>query len=267
MGRAIYNLLVFQSIETVFTTTNSDIWLSPEWRLHNESIEEWRQVVPLDTESGDDLLLTKDDLYEDMGDEERTSTSMIAEEGCGRIVQVSNTSGLQLQVQSGTFLVILTQFASPITLCFRDESSPNRLIYNAKRDAVLLTSTIPQLSTSLLVLDISANFLDALPPVLAICHSLEELSMASNPLRALLVFLADLTNLQVLIADATGIATLPDLLVNLNKLHMISARGNKMYGLLSWLCLLPALQALYVDGNPFQGPGMPLLDHYWLGYQ
>ena len=123
-----------------------------------------------------------------------------------------------------------------------------------------LTSVLPQISRSLLALDISANFLNALPPVLAICEFLEELNVASNPLRVLPVFLAHLTNLRVLIADSTGIATLPDALVDLDRLHTISIRRNKLHALPSWLCLLPALQTLCIDGNPFQGPWKALVE-------
>ena len=123
-----------------------------------------------------------------------------------------------------------------------------------------LTSTIPHICSTLLALDISANFLGALPPCLALCASLEELNVASNPLRVLPAFLADLTSLRVLIADSTGISTLPDTLSELSKLHTLSVRRNKMHALPSWLCLLSSLETLYVDGNPFQGPWKALVD-------
>ena len=119
---------------------------------------------------------------------------------------------------------------------------------------------LPQISFSLLALDISANFLGALPPVLADCENLEELNVASNPLRVLPVFLADLINLRVLIADSTGISTLPETLVDLDKLHTVSVRRNKLHALPSWLCLLPALHTLCIDGNPFQGPWKALVE-------
>ena len=99
-----------------------------------------------------------------------------------------------------------------------------------------------------------------MPPVLAVCETLEELNVASNPLRVLPVFLAGLLNLRVLIADSTGINTLPDALLDLDKIHTISIRRNKLHALPSWLCLLPALQTLCVDGNPFQGPWKALVD-------
>ena len=123
-----------------------------------------------------------------------------------------------------------------------------------------LTLVLPQISRTLLALDISANFLNALPPVLGICEFLEELNVASNPLRVLPVFLANLTNLRVLIADSTGITSLPDALVDLDRVHTISIRRNKLHALPSWLCLLPALQTLCIDGNPFQGPWKALVE-------
>ena len=119
---------------------------------------------------------------------------------------------------------------------------------------------LPQISHSLLALDISANFLGALPPVLADCENLEELNVSSNPLRVLPVFLADLVNLRVLMADSTGISTLPETIVELDKLHTVSVRRNKLNALPSWLCRLPVLQTLRVDGNPFQGPWKALVE-------
>ena len=92
------------------------------------------------------------------------------------------------------------------------------------------------------------------------CHNLEELNIASNPLRALPSFLSGLTSLRVLIADATGIHTLPDSLTSLEKLHTLSVRRNKMHSLPGWLCLLSSLETLLVDGNPFQGPWKALVE-------
>ena len=123
-----------------------------------------------------------------------------------------------------------------------------------------LANTLPQISTSLLCLDISANFLSALPPALSACDNLEELNIASNPLRVLPTFLATLVNLRVLIVDSTGLSTLPANLASLEKLHTLSIRRNKMHSLPSWLCVLPALETLLVDGNPFQGPWKALME-------
>ena len=123
-----------------------------------------------------------------------------------------------------------------------------------------LASTIPHICETLLVLDVSANFLGALSPTLAMCHSLEELNLASNPLRVLPSSLSNLTSLRVLIADATGIHTLPDSLARLKKLHTLSIRRNKMHSLPGCLCLLSSLETLLVDGNPFQGPWKALVE-------
>lgn len=84
--------------------------------------------------------------------------------------------------------------------------------------------------------------------------------MSSNPLRALPLFIAQLTHLRVLIADSAGLTTLPAPLSALDKLHTLSIRRNKMYFLPSWLCLLVSLQTLLVDGNPFFGPWKALMD-------
>jgi hypothetical protein len=84
--------------------------------------------------------------------------------------------------------------------------------------------------------------------------------VSSNPLRALPLFIAQLTSLRVLIADSTGLTTLPAPLSALDKLHTLSIRRNKMYFLPSWLCLLVSLQTLLVDGNPFHGPWNALME-------
>ena len=123
-----------------------------------------------------------------------------------------------------------------------------------------LTGVLPTISTTLLALDISANFLGALPPALESCVCLEELNVSSNPLRALPLFISELTSLRVLIADSTGLTTLPAPLSALDKLHTLSIRRNKMYFLPSWLCLLASLQTLLVDGNPFHGPWKALME-------
>jgi hypothetical protein len=134
-----------------------------------------------------------------------------------------------------------------------DSSTPNSV-------PSFLTATIPHISTSLLALDISANYLASLSPALAACVCLEELNISANPLRALPEFLAQLTSLRVLLADSTGISTIPAPLSALDKLHTVSIRCNKMHTLLSWLCTMPCLESLLVDGNPFQGPWKALVE-------
>lgn len=148
---------------------------------------------------------------------------------------------------------MLTYIPGTTHLLIGSSNTPNSI-------PAFLTNTLPQICHSLLALDISANFLVALPPALASCENLEELNVASNPLRVLPVFLSHLVALRVLIADATGISTLPDSLSALDHLHTLSIRRNKLHALPSWLCLLPLLQELYLDGNPFQGPWQALVD-------
>lgn len=195
-----------------------------------------------DTDADDDHLLAQDDENEDMEEEERTAAVVLAEMGTGLIVHGDGVPVQSLQAQPGTTHLIIGS-----------SSTPNAM-------PSFLTSTIPLIRDTLLALDISANFLGALPPCLALCSNLEELNIASNPLRVIPVFLCDLVNLRVLIADCTGISTLPESLAELDKLHTLSIRRNKMYSLPSWLCLLPALQTLYVDGNSFQGPWKALVE-------
>lgn len=206
-------------------------------------VDEKDEVGLSEDETDDDQPLADDhDPVLDEPDEERTSAAVIADEGRGLIIQADNTPIVQLQVQPGTTHLLIGS-----------STTPNAV-------PTFLTNMLPQICHSLLALDISANFLGALPPVLAVCTNLEELNVASNPLRVLPVFLADLANLRVLIADSTGITTLPDAMVDLDKLHTISIRRNKLHALPSWLCVLPALQTLCIDNNPFQGPWKALVE-------
>lgn len=213
----------------------------PSYDMGWHTVDERDEVAISEEETDDDHHLDEEDEDEEK-EEERTSAAVIAEEGRGLIVRGDNVPIVQLHVQPGTTHLLIGS-----------SSTPNAM-------PAFLTSTLPQIGTTLLALDISANFLGALPPVLAVCENLEELNIASNPLRVLPVFLADLTNLRVLIADSTGISTLPDTLVDLDRLHTVSIRRNKLHALPSWLCLLPALQTLCVDGNPFQGPWKALVE-------
>ncbi|KAJ7462668.1 hypothetical protein B0H11DRAFT_89701 [Mycena galericulata] len=206
------------------------------------AVDERDEYIQSEEETDEDHILLDDDRDDDEDDDERTSAALIADEGRGMIVQGEGIPVTELHVQPGTTHLLLGSSGSPNAL------------------PAFLTGIVPQICTSLLALDISANFLNALPPTLALCVCLEELNIASNPLRVLPVFLADLLHLRVIIADSTGITTLPDTLVDLDKLHTISIRRNKMHALPSWLALLPVLQTLYVDGNPFQGPWKALVE-------
>ncbi|OSD03495.1 hypothetical protein PYCCODRAFT_1365834 [Trametes coccinea BRFM310] len=190
-----------------------------------------------DDPSFDDDVEVDDD--EDATDEP-TSAALMAEEGRGVIVRGDNTKRLHVHPETTHLLI-------------GSSTTPNHV-------PEFLLNTLPQISTSLLALDISANFLSALPPSLSACVHLEELNIAYNPLRALPTFLSTLTNLRVLIVDSTGISTLPDSLSSLEKLHTLSIRRNKLHFLPSWLCELTALETLLVDGNPFQGPWKALME-------
>ncbi|TFK76916.1 hypothetical protein BDN72DRAFT_783503 [Pluteus cervinus] len=218
-------------------------------KLHERSsyetgwpVDERDETILSEDETDDENLFVDPDRDLEEKEEERTSAVVIAEEGRGLIVQGEGLPINLLNTQTGTTHLLIGS-----------SSTPNGM-------PAYLTTTLPQIGSTILALDISANFLGALPPVLAVCLNLEELNIANNPLRVLPMFLAALTNLRVLIADNTGIATLPDSLADLERLHTLSVRRNKMYALPSWLCLLPVLQTLCVEGNPFQGPWKDLVE-------
>ncbi|KAF8140081.1 hypothetical protein EV363DRAFT_326100 [Boletus edulis] len=235
---------------------SSSIGLANTNSLHESGVPRLRENPSFDmawqtVDERDEVGLTSGDETDDFGDdddgsenkgEERTSAIVVAEEGRGLIVKGYGIPVSQLKVEPGTTHLLVGS-----------SSTPNSI-------PAFLTSTLPQICHSLLALDISANFLAALPPALASCANLEELNIASNPLRVLPVFLSHLVALRVLIADATGIGTLPDSLSALDRLHTLSIRRNKMHALPSWLCLLPLMQELYLDGNPFQGPWQALVE-------
>lgn len=122
-----------------------------------------------------------------------------------------------------------------------------------------LTSALPNITNTLLALDISCNILPALPPALASCMVLEELNVAANPLRVLPTWLSQLTTLRVFIADSTGISNLPQSMHALTSLHTLSIRKNRMYSLPAWLSNLATLETLLVDGNPFLEPWSSLV--------
>ncbi|KAF8474305.1 hypothetical protein JB92DRAFT_1904343 [Gautieria morchelliformis] len=174
-------------------------------------------------------------------DEVRTAAIVVAEEGRGQIVRGEGLNVTAVNIQPGTTHLLLASLATPNSL-------PG-----------LLTQTLPNIANTLLALDISANYLVALPPALATCMQLTELNIANNPLRALPVWLAGLEGLRVLIADATGITTLPPELASLRALNVLSIRRNKLMALPAWLSRLPALERLEIEGNPFQGPWQALL--------
>jgi len=174
-------------------------------------------------------------------EEPRTAAIVVAEEGRGLIVHGEGQNVTAVNIQPGTTHLLLASLATPNSL------------------PTLLSQTLPSISSTLLALDISANYLSALPPALATCMQLTELNIANNPLRVLPVWLAGLEGLRVLIADATGLTTLPPELVSLRSLNVLSIRRNKLMALPAWFARLPALERLEVEGNPFQGPWKTLL--------
>ncbi|KAI0669959.1 hypothetical protein C8Q78DRAFT_976546 [Trametes maxima] len=198
-----------------------------------------------DDDLDDDPSFDDDEEAEEEEEEvpdEPTSAALMAEDGRGVIVKGDDTPIVRLQVHPDTTHLLIGS-----------SNTPNAV-------PAFLANALPQISSSLLALDISANFLGALSPALSACVNLEELNIAYNPLRALPIFLSTLVNLRVLIADSTGIGTLPESFSSLERLHTLSVRRNKMYSLPSWLCELTALETLLVDGNPFQGPWKALME-------
>ena len=224
-----------------------------------QPVDERDEVELISDADTEDTDLEVDDLPEEEQDEERTSAIVIVEEGRGLIVRGDGVAVADLVVQPGASRPTCIPFPSLISRA----GTTHLLIGSSTTASALppfLTTVLPTIGTTLLALDISANFLGALPPALESCVCLEELNVSSNPLRALPLFVAQLTSLRVLIADSTGLTTLPAPLSALDKLHTLSIRRNKMFSLPSWLCLLVSLQTLLVDGNPFHGPWKALME-------
>ena len=85
----------------------------------------------------------------------------------------------------------------------------------------LLIST---LAHTLVVLDISNNFLSFLPEPLQNCTQLEELNVSGNPIRTLPIWTRDLTSLRMLVVDDCMLQSLPQDLAGLNHLHTICGK-------------------------------------------
>ncbi|KAG8777272.1 hypothetical protein FRC12_000455 [Ceratobasidium sp. 428] len=186
-------------------------------------------------ENETESLVSDEDLA-DIDREDRTAAMIIADEGRGLIVDANDRPISQLDIQQGTTHLLLSQ-----------NPTPERLL-------PFLSSILPQISTTLLCLDLSSNNLLSLPPALSACTNLEELNLSSNPLRTLPPTLGTLTNLRVLIADACELVALPAQLAHLGALHSLSVRWNKLVMLPVWMHSMVALEVLKVDGNAFVGP-------------
>ncbi|KAJ9117600.1 hypothetical protein QFC22_004450 [Naganishia vaughanmartiniae] len=124
----------------------------------------------------------------------------------------------------------------------------------------LLSVLLPVVASTLVVLDLSSNLMLNLPPLLARCHSLEELNISENPLVSLPSWMGELTNLRMLIADGCGLKSLPGDMVRARLLHTICVRRNRMINLPSWLSQLHKLEMLLVDDNPFAGYWQQMID-------
>ncbi|CCM01935.1 uncharacterized protein FIBRA_04008 [Fibroporia radiculosa] len=199
--------------ETSFRTLRTTPSFDMAWQPVDERDE--AELASEDEITDDDDCLDDEEPIDD--EEQPTSAMVIAEEGRGVIVRGDDAPIVRLQVKPGTTHLLIGS-----------STTPNAV-------PAFLTGALPQIASSLLALDISANFLGALPPVLAACLNLEELNIASNPLRALPEFLSRLTSLRVLIVDSTGINTLSESLSSADKLHTLSIRRNKFNFLPSWL--------------------------------
>ncbi|KEP53832.1 RhoGEF domain protein [Rhizoctonia solani 123E] len=174
--------------------------------------------------------------------EDRTAAMIIADEGRGLIVDAEARPLSQLDVQTGTTHLLLG-------------SSPSSSSVSG-----FLAQVLPQISTTLLCLDISNNELTALPAALSACTHLEELNVSHNPLRSLPSSLGALVSLRVFIADACDIQALPSQLVNLGALHSLSVRANRLVMLPVWMCAMPSLEVLKIEGNTFAGPWRNLVE-------
>ncbi|CAE6378325.1 unnamed protein product [Rhizoctonia solani] len=174
--------------------------------------------------------------------EDRTAAMIIADEGRGLIVDAEGRPVSDLDVQTGTTHLLIGSSPTPALL------------------PAFLAQVLPQISSSLLCLDISNNELGTLPPALTSCINLEELNVSSNPLRTLPSSLGALVSLRVLIADGCELQSLPSQLVNLGALHSLSVRSNRLVMLPVWMCAMPGLEVLKIEGNIFAGPWKSLVE-------
>ncbi|GAA5882490.1 hypothetical protein JCM3774_006130 [Rhodotorula dairenensis] len=165
---------------------------------------------------------------------------------------VVDWTGCRLQRQalpSNTTHLILAQCQTPLQI------------------APLLTSSMPSLAQTLVVLDIGSCGLTEIPSAIGACCFLEELDIHGNPLATgvLPTFLGTLPALNVLLADECNIRSLPDSLAQLTRLHTLTLRNNHLRTLPAWISRLTALEQLLIDGNPFHWQihnlVRPLLEH------
>ncbi|KAG8737992.1 hypothetical protein FRC10_007432 [Ceratobasidium sp. 414] len=196
-------------------------------------------------ENESESLVSEEDLAA-VDREDRTAAMIIADEGRGLIFRslISSKASPPLFFSRSRLHICTT---GTTHLLLSQNPAPDRLL-------PFLSSILPQISTTLLCLDLSSNNLTTLPPALSACTNLEEFNVSSNPLRTLPPTLGALINLRVLIADACELVALPAQLANLGALHSLSVRGNRLVMLPVWMHSMTALEVLKVDGNAFVGP-------------
>ena len=85
----------------------------------------------------------------------------------------------------------------------------------------VLSILLSVLAPSLVVLDLSSNYLSFLPESLQNCTSLEELNLSENPIRVLPGWVGELTGLRMLVVDGCGLQSLPSEIAALHSLHTI----------------------------------------------
>ncbi|KAG8966168.1 hypothetical protein FRC03_012358 [Tulasnella sp. 419] len=214
----------------------------PQGGKQNHPYLAGREDTDMSEASEDDFNEKEEDGICRPEEEERTPAIVTVEEGRGLIVDLSGLSIAGVEIKPGTTHIVMDHTTTPGQV-------PG-----------FLTNVLPTIWETLLALDISGNFLEALPPALESCTALVELNIGNNPLRVLPFGLSHLRNLQVLIADSTSITSLPAQLALLNNLRTLSVRRNRLYSLPSWICLFSQIEWLLVDGNPFQGPWKQLME-------
>ncbi|KAJ1301405.1 hypothetical protein OPQ81_008666 [Rhizoctonia solani] len=197
-----------------------------------------------DLYSDDELesVLEENESLSDHDREDRTAAMIIADEGRGLIVDAERRPVSQLDVQTGTTHLLLGSSPTPSLV------------------PPFLAQVLPEISSTLLCLDISNNELGALPAALTSCTQLEELNVSNNPLRSLPSSLGALISLRVLIADSCELQSLPSQLVHLGALHSLSVRSNRLVMLPVWMCAMPGLEVLKIEGNTFAGPWRNLVE-------
>lgn len=200
----------------------------------------------------DSLVINSDqtsvDVVDDLGDEfahlvhshdlESAQAVKVIEDGQGVIVEAQGRAleSLEREVGPNTTHLLLSGSQDPELMSFLERS-------------------LPVMSQSLLVLDLSHTSLAELPVGLQSCSKLEELNISKTPLQraCLPSWIGNISSLRVLIADDLGLVSLPYALTDLYSLSILSIRRNKLDHLPTWLHLLTKLERLLLEGNAFKG--------------